>query len=87
MTIYLISYDLNEPNQDYEELFGAIKSFPGYYHLLKSGWLISTTMNAQQVSDLLLNHIDKNDFLLVSRVDDDRQGWLPDGAWTWIRNN
>lgn len=88
MTLYLISYDLRKPNQDYEELFSAIKSFSGYYHLLESAWLVSTGKNAQGVYDILRPHTDDNDHIFVSSVNSsDRQGWIPKGAWEWIKNN
>lgn len=83
MAIYLLSYDLNAPGKDYGDLINSIKSFQGYYHLLKSAWLIYTLKSIQEVYDKLKPHIDTNDHLFVSQITQ-RQGWIPKAAWEWI---
>lgn len=40
MTVFEISYDLNEPGQDYDELHGAIKGLGDSLHALESYWLV-----------------------------------------------
>ena len=85
--VYLISYELNS-DKDYTNLYDAIKSYGAWWHFIDSTWLIDTSQSAQEVSEKLLRHIDKNeDVLLVMKVLlEDRQGWLPKKAWEWIRN-
>lgn len=85
--VYLITYDLNKPGQNYEELYKAVKALGGWWHYLDSTWLVDTTLSAQQVSDRLVAHIDKNDRLLVIRVTSDYQGWLTNKAWEWINQH
>lgn len=87
MTIYLISYDLNKSGQDYQKLFDAIKAYLGYYRVLKSAWFVSTTSSAQGIYDFLRSHIDSSDRIFISKIDSDKQGWLDESAWTWIKNN
>jgi len=46
MTRYLVTYDLNQPQQEYEDLYDAIKSYSSYVHAMDSVWFIDTTDNA-----------------------------------------
>lgn len=38
--IFLITYDLKEPGQDYSELYEAIKGLGDWQHPLESMWLV-----------------------------------------------
>ena len=74
MTVYQISYDLQSPGQDYEELLEAIKPYPGWAHILESSWFVSTSNHtAAEIRDGLMKHIDSNDKLLVVKADP--SGW------------
>lgn len=83
--IYSINYDLNSPGQDYKELHKAIKNLGTWWHYLDSTWLVSTSKNADQIWERLKPHTDKNDYVLVVGITQDRAGWLPKEAWDWIR--
>lgn len=81
----LISYDLNRPGQDYQDLIAAIKAYGNWAHVLKSTWLIRTTQTADQVSTDLRKHMDPNDNLLVIEVNPkNKQGWLSRKFWNWM---
>ena len=88
MATYIISYDLNKPGQNYNDLYDAIKSFGTWWHHLDSTWLIVTTQTATQIRDKLTRHLDNNDCLLVVK-----SGGV--GAWTgfsdkgsqWLKDN
>lgn len=64
MAVFLISYDLNNPEQDYNKLFQAIKIYGKWSHRLDSTWIIETSSSLKTVADDLVNHIDKNDKIL-----------------------
>lgn len=51
MPVYAISYDLNSPGQNYQNLYEEIKSFGGYWHYLDSTWLVSTRLSANQMTE------------------------------------
>lgn len=87
MSVYLITYDLNRPGQQYEALYEAIKSFGAWWHYLDSTWLVQTSLSAQSVWNRLEPAFDKNDRILISALSTDRQGWLPEDAWKWIRDH
>jgi hypothetical protein len=71
MPVHVISYDLKNPGQSYDELHDAIESYSSYTHILDSTWLIDTSeTNAGNIRDDLKGHIDTNDRLLVTRMPD-----------------
>ena len=85
--VYLITYDLNAPRQDYQTLFSAIEQISnGYTRCLKSVWLINTNLNADQIVQRLLRYIDENDRLFVTKVTSDFQAQLPNEQCKWIQD-
>ena len=86
--LYMISYDLKSPGRDYTTLYEAIKSFGVWWHYLGSTWIIKTSQSVSQVSELLHQRLDANDYLIVVDITGKaRDGWLPQKAWDWIRDN
>jgi hypothetical protein len=83
MTVYLITYDLNRPGQDYTKLHEAIRQCGEWCHPLESTWLVNTNMNATQISNWLLPHMDANDYLLVLLAGNDKAGRIPTVAAEW----
>lgn len=87
MTVYLISYDLNRSDKNYDGVIEAIKnsSYNGVWcSPLKSVWLIKSNLTANQVSDNIKAKADTNDRWLVIEVGTDRQGWLSKDQWKYI---
>jgi hypothetical protein len=69
MSVYVISYDLNRPGQNYDDLFDAIKaSGTDWWHCLTSTWLLVSNQSALQVANALWAHMDRNDKLLVNPI-------------------
>ena len=85
--LYVISYDLNKPGQNYSGLFKAIKNLGSWWHYLDSTWLVDSSLTATKISDILNTKIDKNDSLLIFRLGKDKNGWLSSKAWTWINQH
>jgi len=85
--VYLISYTLHKPGQDYTDLHGAIKAISGtWWHHTTSVWLVETSMSAKQIFDALSRYIDANDDLMVFRLQGDWQGKLADATnYNWLR--
>jgi hypothetical protein len=69
MKVYLISYDLDKPGQNYEQLIARLKAH-GAFRVLMSQWALGTNWNAKQLRDDLAPYIDSNDRLLVTQVTD-----------------
>jgi len=89
MSCLLITYDLNKPGQNYDDLYKEIKGLgASWWHYLDSTWLVSTNLTADQAASRLLKVLDKSDHVLVLNVTgDDHQGWLPQEAWNWIKKH
>ncbi|WP_419877682.1 CRISPR-associated protein Cas2 [Brevibacillus centrosporus] len=86
MAVYLISYDLDKPGQNYSKVHEAIKSYGSWAKVLESTWLIETTQTAGQVRDNILRSMDENDKLFVLRAGSEA-GWynLPEDVSRWIK--
>lgn len=75
MKSYMIGYDLNKSDKDYDGLIKKIKEISGtWWHHLDSTWIIKTTKSAEEIRNLLSPYIDNNDELLVAHLSGE-------GAW------
>lgn len=85
--LILITYDLKQPNRDYESLYEAIKKCSlNWWHYLESTWLIYTNISPDDCVKRLRQTMDDDDFLLVVDITNQKhQGWLPSKAWEWIK--
>jgi len=86
MNAYAVSYDLNEPEQEYSDLIDELKSYPGWWHNLTSFWLIVTEDSHSDIRDNLKQHIDSNDELLVLGLSGSAAAYNIDG-WEWIEEH
>lgn len=86
MAVYVVSYDLNSPGQNYQDLYDALEAVP-HCHPLESFWLIETAQTAVQVRDALLSYMDANDILAVIEftVDADWAALLRRADIRWIK--
>ncbi len=82
--VYLVTYDLHKPAQNYEGLYNAIKSYGSWAKPVESVWLIDTNQNANQIYERLKPYIDKDDRILVTETGRDRSGWLSSEIWNWL---
>lgn len=87
MSIYMISYDLNKPGQNYEDVRKVIESFGAWCHYLESTYLIKTSSSIFDVESAISKHLDGSDRLLVCEVVKPIRGWLSDKQWKWIEEN
>lgn len=71
MEVFLVTYDLNSPGQDYKPLIKALKKFESSYKVCESAWFIkSMVLTKADIFDILKPLMDENDVLLVSKVSD-----------------
>lgn len=86
---YLIS--LNKPEDNRLERF--IKdSFDKWMHYMECNWVVVSDQSVKEITDRLVpwvrNSDESNQLLLVTEIDPANvNGWLPQGAWDWIRKN
>ena len=83
--IYLVSYDLNKPGQDYQALIDAIQTYDGYCKALWSQWFIYSNESAKDIYEHLRAYIDDNDRLLVCEITENQKGWLSKEVVAWLK--
>lgn len=90
MAIYMVGYDLNKSGKNYDGLISKIKEISGiWWHHLDSTWLITHAGGSAAIRDALLPYIDKDDELLVSKIEKNDSAWAgfnTEGS-TWLKNN
>ncbi len=87
MPVYSISYDLNSQGQNYLNLEKKIKEIcSGSCKYVESSWIVKYSGNADSLSGELRKCLDKNDHILVIKVVNDKQGWLPTSYWDIINS-
>ncbi|CYW60002.1 CRISPR-associated endonuclease Cas2 [Streptococcus sp. P25B114] len=87
MKPYIICYDLNIPNQRYEDLYKAIESLGAYCKLQKSVWIIKTSKEPVQIYEILAKAIDKNDDIFIAELTDNYYGWSHKDNWEFLSNH
>ena len=69
MKLFWIGYDLLLPGRDYGTLTNKLNSL-GAQKILYSDWVLWSSSTAVQLRDLLKEHVDHNDRLMVAEVGD-----------------
>ena len=89
MAVYMVTYDLNNPGQRYDDVIQAIKeaSTGVWCTYWESSYFIQSNLSVQQVFDRIAPHLDSNDKLLIIEVKENYQGWLENNQWEYIREN
>jgi len=86
--VLIVSYDLVDPGQNYEQLIKLIKSYPSWARLGGSAYLIYTAMTTVQVRDHLQQALDRNDKIFVGTCPrPSAWGGLPEDVSKWIQAN
>lgn len=86
--LYLISYDLNDPGQDYSKIQSAICRLGECYRILYSTWVVKTNLNANGINSSLKQVTDENDrYFIVDISKRDKSGWLEQKACDWLNQH
>lgn len=85
----LVSYDLSAQGADYSGLIEELKKSKGWWHYLKSTWIVITNETPEELYSRLEPYKGKEDRLLILEIRRGAasQGWLPEKAWKWIERN
>jgi len=81
---YLITYDLNKPNQNHSSLYEAIKSLGSWAHFMDSTWFVDTDYSSEQIRDELLKVMDSDDSLFITKISSYSGSLLHKEAWPWL---
>jgi hypothetical protein len=87
MAIYQVSYDLQKPEEHYEDLFEELDDFKRAQRIMDNAWLVRSSKTADEIYGQLEEHLFRKDKLLVIEVSNNYKGWLEDDAWHWIEDH
>ncbi|HEX7892866.1 MAG TPA: hypothetical protein VF447_01655 [Terriglobales bacterium] len=68
MALYLVSYDLKKPEQDYPQLVEYLNLI-GAHRVLYAQWLVRSGATRDAVYNGIRAHLESNDGLLVCLID------------------
>ena len=84
--VYIVTYDLGQPTQRYDELLTLIKDCPRWARLSQSSYLVVSDMTAVELRDKFKTVLDGNDRLYVGAVKTPA-AWtgMPEVVTGWIK--
>lgn len=85
MTKYVISYDLNKADKNYDGLISKIKTYNNI-KAIKSMWFIKTNDSSESIYNKLKLEIDNNDYLFIGEINNNCYGWLSKDVWTFLNS-
>lgn len=77
MAVFIVSYDLRQPGQNYPNLIPALSKMAAC-RCLQSVWLIEASATAQALHHTLKAYMDQNDGLIVVEIPQ-TSGWWASG--------
>lgn len=87
MNTYIVSYDLCNPGQNYEQLLKLIREYYAWARLGGSAYIIETYDTSETVRNNLLKALDRNDKLFVGTIKADAAWYgLGDEVSQWLIN-
>ena len=84
--IYIVSYDLLTPGQNYLRLTDAIKAFGTWAKINQSCWAVKSNLTAVQICTLLSQYVDANDSLFVCSLQSWASRGISDEVVSWLNN-
>ena len=84
----MITYDLNNPGKNYENVINIIKkcSTGKWYSCWKSSYLIQSTRSSQLIYNDIAKYLDDNDTIFISECTKNYCGYLPQKDWSFIHS-
>lgn len=86
MAVFLITYDLKNPGQDYSGVLKTIKSVP-WTQLSESSYAIDTTSSVEEVKKVLRSFMDANDTLYIITLCRPYSGHGPKTTNDWLEEH
>jgi hypothetical protein len=87
--VIMIGYDLKDkPIQTYAPLIEEIQKLAtDWWHCLDSTWLVTTSLDVEQVRNRLRTRMDATDELLVITVTAPAAWFFPEQCGDWLQRN
>lgn len=85
--VHMISYDLNKPGQNYDNVHEAIEGLGVWCHYLESTYLVNTSLSLDDVQSKVTSCLDASDRMIICEINKPINGWLSEEQWNWINSN
>jgi hypothetical protein len=85
---FLIAVDATDARLDMAEVrypLTADARISGWWNYIPGVFLVTTTLGATELGDLVRAHAGQTAFLVTAADLSATDGWLPGRAWRWIR--
>jgi hypothetical protein len=86
MLCYIISYDLRQPQQHYDQFYAALGAYDTAARVADSAWLVFTDHEAAEIRNHLSSLIDGNDELSVVTIGHTVEGTRPERPLRYDRS-
>lgn len=87
MAVYLVTYDLHKPGNNYEEVLEQIKKSSGWAMLSESSYAISTSETVEAAYKRIHAKMDENDTLYIISLRNPWTGRGPKKVNDWLQAN
>ncbi len=84
---YIVTYDLKQPVEKYTPFFDELRKSYKWSHYIGNTWLVLRHDALIELRPKLLPLIFQTDRLLIMPARGPADGWLPEDAWQWIKEN
>jgi hypothetical protein len=75
MSAYVVTYDLDRPEQNYPGLIERLKAYGTCWHFQQSCWIVASANSAFEVAENLRQELDSGDVLFVQALTEDSAWW------------
>ena len=84
MLFYIVMVNVN-PGLTIQDIQTALTNNIQWYRIANNVWVVHTNAGSAWLHQRLIPLAHPSGTLFISRLNvNDRQGWLPQGFWTWI---
>ena len=83
----MVSYDLNSPTRNREQVEKSIKSESTWCRYLTTTFLIRSNKTIDELQSKFTQHLDSNDRMIICCVEKPIKGYLSQENWNWIKSN
>lgn len=88
MSTYIVTYDLKNPENNYEDLIKKIRSYKSWARLGDSSYVISTKQSVISIRNKLSDVLYNNDKLFVGKVNAPAAWYgLSEEVSDWLKNH
>lgn len=89
MAVYLIAFKLTREGADPRPVVEGLKKMGdgGWMYYIPNTIFIHSDESANKLAEKAYKLITQGDYLIVVKVANEHQGWMPQEAWKWLNES